>query len=37
LAPPRSGFSAAFVEAQFDVDGLVFPLSTQLRILEAKK
>jgi len=37
LAPPRSGFSAAFVEAQFEVDGLVFPLSTQLRILEAKK
>jgi PhoPQ-activated pathogenicity-related protein len=37
LIPPRTGFSAAFVEVQFDVDGLVFPLSTQLRILEPKK
>ena len=37
LKVPQSGFSAAFVETQFEVDGLVFPLSTQLRIFEAKK
>jgi PhoPQ-activated pathogenicity-related protein len=37
LRPPAAGFAAAFVETEFEVDGLTFPLSTQLRILEAKK
>ncbi|MFO0805158.1 MAG: PhoPQ-activated protein PqaA family protein [Gemmataceae bacterium] len=37
VKPPATGFSAVFVETEFSVDGLEFPLSTQLRILEAKK
>lgn len=37
LRPPAEGFRAGFVETQFEVDGLTFPLSTQIRILEAKK
>lgn len=34
---PEAGFRAVWVETEFEIDGLVFPLSTQLRILEAKK
>jgi PhoPQ-activated pathogenicity-related protein len=34
---PDKGFSAMFVETEFEMDGLKFNLSTQLRILEAKK
>ena len=34
---PTQGFRAIFVETEFEIDGLAFPLSTQLRILEAKK
>ena len=34
---PEKGFRALFVETEFEIDGLAFPLSTQLRILEAKK
>jgi PhoPQ-activated pathogenicity-related protein len=35
--PPAEGYRAGFAEVQFDVDGLTFPLSTQIRILEASK
>ena len=34
---PETGFRAHFVETEFEIDGLAFPLTTQLRILEAKK
>lgn len=34
---PASGFRAVYVETEFEVGGIRFPLSTQLRILEAKK
>ena len=34
---PETGFRALFVETEFEIDGLAFPLTTQLRILEAKK
>ena len=34
---PKAGFRAVFVEMEFDVDGSVFPLSTGIQILEAKK
>lgn len=37
IKPPEKGFRAGFVETQFELDGLAFPLSTQIRILEAKK
>jgi PhoPQ-activated pathogenicity-related protein len=37
LQPPATGFRADFVEAEFTLDGRSFTLSTQLRILEAKK
>jgi len=34
---PTQGFRAVFVETVMEIDGLLFPLSTQIRILEAKK
>ena len=34
---PAQGFRAVFVESVMEIDGLLFPLSTQIRILEAKK
>ena len=34
---PEAGFRALFVETEFEIDGLAFPLTTQLRILDAKK
>ena len=37
LAPPASGYRAAFAEAEYEIDGLTFTLSTQIRILEPKK
>lgn len=37
VAAPAKGFSAFFAETEYDLDGLKFTLSTQLRILEAKK
>jgi PhoPQ-activated pathogenicity-related protein len=35
--PPDKGYRAVFVESEFEVDGLKFNLSTQLRVLEPKK
>lgn len=37
VARPQEGFRAAWLETEFEVDGVLFPLSTQIRILEAKK
>jgi PhoPQ-activated pathogenicity-related protein len=37
LQPPSKGCVAGFIETEFEMDGLNFRLSTQLRILEAKK
>jgi PhoPQ-activated pathogenicity-related protein len=37
LRRPASGFGAGYMEMEFDVDGLPLSLTTQLRILEAKK
>jgi PhoPQ-activated pathogenicity-related protein len=34
---PEKGFRAVWVETEFEVEGVSFPLATQLRILEAKK
>jgi len=34
---PEKGFRAFFAETEYDLDGLKFTLSTQIRILEAKK
>ena len=34
---PAAGFRAVFVETEFEVDGLSFPLSSGIQILEAKK
>lgn len=34
---PDKGFRAFFAETEYDLDGLKFTLSTQIRILEAKK
>jgi PhoPQ-activated pathogenicity-related protein len=34
---PTDGLKAFFVEVEYEADGLTFPLSTQIRILEAKK
>jgi len=34
---PSTGFSAHFAECDYDLDGLKFTLSTQIRILEPKK
>ena len=34
---PMKGLRAAFVEIEFLVDGVPCPLTTQLRILDAKK
>ena len=36
-APPKAGFRAFFAEAEYDLEGQPFTLSTQIRILEAKK
>ena len=35
--PPATGFRAFFAEFDFDMDGLKYTLSTQIRILEPKK
>jgi PhoPQ-activated pathogenicity-related protein len=37
VALPTTGYRAAMVESYYNIDGLKFTLSTQLRILEAKK
>ncbi|OWK37984.1 PhoPQ-activated pathogenicity-related family protein [Fimbriiglobus ruber] len=37
FAAPAKGFRAVLGEAEYEVDGLTFTLSTQVRILEAKK
>jgi PhoPQ-activated pathogenicity-related protein len=37
LRTPAKGFTAYFAECDYELDGLKFPLSTQIRILEAKK
>jgi PhoPQ-activated pathogenicity-related protein len=37
LRQPASGCTAGYMEMEFDVDGLPLALTTQLRILEAKK
>ncbi|MBY0457151.1 MAG: PhoPQ-activated pathogenicity-related family protein [Gemmataceae bacterium] len=37
VTAPEKGFRAFFAETEYDLDGLKFTLSTQLRILEAKK
>lgn len=37
VTAPAKGFRAFFAETEYDLDGLTFPLSTQIRILEAKK
>jgi PhoPQ-activated pathogenicity-related protein len=34
---PENGFRAFYAETEYDLDGLKFTLTTQLRILEAKK
>ncbi|MBY0513363.1 MAG: PhoPQ-activated pathogenicity-related family protein [Gemmataceae bacterium] len=34
---PATGFRAAFLEVEFDLDGLPFTLSSQMRVLEAKQ
>jgi PhoPQ-activated pathogenicity-related protein len=34
---PAAGYRSCFAECEYDLDGLTFTLSTQLRILEAKK
>ncbi|MBM3982018.1 MAG: hypothetical protein FJ304_17500 [Planctomycetes bacterium] len=34
---PETGFRAFYAETEYDLDGLKFTLTTQLRILEAKK
>lgn len=34
---PEKGYRAFFAETEYDLDGLKFTLSTQIRILEAKK
>lgn len=36
-AAPAEGFKAVFAECDFDADGLPYSLSTQIRVLEAKK
>jgi PhoPQ-activated pathogenicity-related protein len=36
LRRPARGFAAVYVETEFEIDGLAFPLSTPLRILEAQ-
>jgi PhoPQ-activated pathogenicity-related protein len=37
VTAPEKGFRAFFAETEYDLDGLKFTLTTQLRILEAKK
>ncbi|MFM8273843.1 MAG: PhoPQ-activated pathogenicity-related family protein [Gemmata sp.] len=37
VSAPEKGFRAFYAEAEYEADGLKFRLSTQLRILEAKK
>ena len=37
VTAPAKGFRAFFAESEYEMDGLTFTLSTQLRILEAKK
>jgi PhoPQ-activated pathogenicity-related protein len=37
LAAPAKGYAATFVEMEFDVDGLTFPLTSGIVIREAKK
>jgi PhoPQ-activated pathogenicity-related protein len=37
FSAPAEKLKAHFVEAEYEIDGLTFTLSTQLRILEAKK
>jgi PhoPQ-activated pathogenicity-related protein len=37
ISRPATGFRATFLEADFDIDGLNFTLSSQIRMLEAKK
>ena len=37
VTAPEKGFRAFFAETEYELDGLKFTLSTQIRILEAKK
>ncbi len=37
VTAPKTGYRAFFAESEYDLDGLTFTLSTQIRILEAKK
>lgn len=37
FVPPATGFRAVMVETEYDLGGLALPLTTQIRILEAKK
>lgn len=37
IAPPASGYTAFYAEMEFTIDNLQHPLSTQIRVLEAKK
>ena len=37
VTPSATEFTAFFMEIDFDLDGLPFQLSTQIRILEPKK
>lgn len=37
VSAPEKGFRAFYAETEYDLDGLKFTLTTQLRILEAKK
>ena len=37
LERPKAGFRAVFAECEYDLDGLKYNLSTQMRILEAAK
>ena len=37
IALPKAGYRAFFGEMDFEVDGIAHPLSTQIRVLEAKR
>jgi PhoPQ-activated pathogenicity-related protein len=37
VTAPEKGFRAFFAETEYDLDGLKFTLSTQIRILEPQK
>jgi PhoPQ-activated pathogenicity-related protein len=36
VAPPPTGYTAFFAELEYEIDGIRHPLSTQIRVLQAK-